>query len=303
METVSKMRDKTLLVVTGPTGVGKTELSMLLAEHYGSPILNADSRQLYRDIPIGTAAPSEEQLKRVQHYFVGTLSLDEYYSAACYEKEVMQLLPKLFEQTDTVVMSGGSMMYIDAVCNGIDFIPTVSKEVRDAVQVEYDTLGLEALVDKLRIFDPIHYARVDRKNRARVVHALEVCLQTGKPYSSFLTGEKKERPFKIKKVCLNRPRPELFERINNRVDIMMEEGLLSEVSRVYPLRHLNSLNTVGYKELFKYIEGEWELDYALNRMRKNTRVYAKKQLTWYKRDNEIVFMHPDTAFDEIISVE
>lgn len=284
---------KTLIVILGPTGVGKTELSLHIAEQFGSCIISADSRQFYRDIPIGTAAPTPEQLARVKHFFVGTLSLEDYYSAAQYEVDTLKLLSQLFEQQEVVVMSGGSMMYIDAVCNGIDDIPTVTDETRQMVRSRYEAEGLESLVSELRLLDPGYYDRVDRKNTARVLHALEICYQTGHTFTSFRTGKKKLRPFNIIKVGLNRPRPELFDRINHRVSAMMDEGLLDEVQRVLPFRNCNSLNTVGYKELFNYLDGEWELDFALDRMRKNTRVYAKKQLTWFKRDESVCWFHPE----------
>lgn len=284
---------KTLLVILGPTGVGKTELSLQIAEQFGSCIISADSRQFYRDIPIGTAAPTPDQLERVKHYFVGTLGLEDYYSAAQYETDTLQLLAQLFEQQEVVVMSGGSMMYIDAVCNGIDDIPTVTDETRQLMRSRYEAEGLESLVSELRLLDPAYYYRVDRKNTARVLHALEICYQTGHTFTSFRTGKKKLRPFNIIKVGLNRPRPELFDRINHRVSAMMDEGLLGEVQRVLPFRNCNSLNTVGYKELFNYLDGEWELNFALDRMRKNTRVYAKKQLTWFKRDESVCWFHPE----------
>ena len=284
---------KTLLVILGPTGVGKTELSLQIAEQFGSCIISADSRQFYRDIPIGTAAPTPDQLARVKHYFVGTLGLEDYYSASQYEVDTLKLLSQLFEQQDVVVMSGGSMMYIDAVCNGIDDIPTVTDETRQLMRFRYEAEGLESLVSELRLLDPAYYYRVDRKNTARVLHALEICYQTGHTFTSFRTGKKKLRPFNIIKVGLNRPRPELFDRINHRVSAMMGEGLLDEVQRVLPFRNCNSLNTVGYKELFNYLDGEWELNFALDRMRKNTRVYAKKQLTWFKRDESVCWFHPE----------
>lgn len=284
---------KTLLVILGPTGVGKTELSLRIAEQFGSCIISADSRQFYRDIPIGTAAPTPDQLERVKHYFVGTLGLEDYYSASQYEVDTLKLLSQLFEQQEIVVMSGGSMMYIDAVCNGIDDIPTVTDETRQMVRSRYEAEGLESLVSELRLLDPAYYNRVDRKNTARVLHALEICYQTGHTFTSFRTGKKKLRPFNIIKVGLNRPRPELFDRINHRVSAMMDEGLLDEVQRVLPFRNCNSLNTVGYKELFNYLDGDWDLDIALDRMRKNTRVYAKKQLTWFKRDESVCWFHPE----------
>lgn len=284
---------KNLLVLLGPTGVGKTELSLLLAERLGSPIINADSRQIYKDIEIGTASPTAEELARVEHFFVHTLALDEYYSAAEYEKDVMQLLPQLFQSHDTVLMSGGSMMYIDAVTKGIDDIPTVDVETREMLRHRFEKEGLEPLLAELKLLDPHYYEIVDKRNHKRVVHALEICYMTGKPFTFFRTNSTKERPFRIVKFGLRRERANLFARINARVDKMMEEGLLDEARRVYPLRELNSLNTVGYKEMFKVIAGEWELPMAVERMKKNTRVYAKKQMTWYQHDADIHWLDAD----------
>lgn len=284
---------KNLLVLLGPTGVGKTELSLLLAERLGSPIINADSRQIYKDIEIGTASPTAEELARVEHFFVHTLALDEYYSAAEYEKDVMQLLPQLFQSHDTVLLSGGSMMYIDAVTKGIDDIPTVDEETREMLRHRFEKEGLEPLLAELKLLDPQYYEIVDKRNHKRVVHALEICYMTGKPFTFFRTNSTKERPFRIVKFGLRRERANLFARINARVDKMMEEGLLDEARRVYPLRGLNSLNTVGYKEMFKVIAGEWELPMAVERMKKNTRVYAKKQMTWYQHDADIHWLDAD----------
>lgn len=284
---------KNLLVLLGPTGVGKTELSLLLAERLGSPIINADSRQIYKDIEIGTASPTAEELARVEHFFVHTLALDEYYSAAEYEKDVMQLLPQLFQSHDTVLLSGGSMMYIDAVTKGIDDIPTVDEETREMLRYRSEKEGLEPLLAELKLLDPHYYEIVDKRNHKRVVHALEICYMTGKPFTFFRTNSTKERPFRIVKFGLRRERANLFARINARVDKMMEEGLLDEARRVYPLRELNSLNTVGYKEMFKVIAGEWELPMAVERMKKNTRVYAKKQMTWYQHDADIHWLDAD----------
>lgn len=284
---------KNLLVLLGPTGVGKTELSLQLAEHFKCPIINADSRQIYQDISIGTAAPTAEELARVKHYFVHTLRLDEYYSAAEYEKDVLALLSELFQEHETVVLSGGSMMYIDAVTKGIDDIPTVDEETRALMRERYEKEGLEPLLAELKLLDPQYYELVDKRNHKRVVHALEICYMTGKTYTSFRTNTLKERPFRMVKFGLMREREHLFARINARVDKMMQEGLMEEVKRVYPLRHLNSLNTVGYKELFKVLDGEWELPMAVERIKKNTRVYAKKQMTWYKHDADIHWLDAD----------
>jgi len=284
---------KHLLVLLGPTGVGKTELSLQLAEHFQCPIINADSRQIYKDIEIGTAAPTAEELARVKHYFVHTLGLDEYYSAAEFEKDVLALLDELFKEHDVVVLSGGSMMYIDAVTKGIDDIPTVDEETRAMLRERFEKEGLEPLLAELKLLDPQYYEIVDHRNHKRVVHALEICYMTGKTYTSFRTNTLKERPFNVVKYGLMRDREQLFARINARVDKMMQEGLMEEVKRVYPLRHLNSLNTVGYKELFKVLDGEWKLPMAVERIKKNTRVYAKKQMTWYKHDADIHWLNAD----------
>jgi len=281
--------DNELVVVLGPTAVGKTETALSMAERWGCPIINCDSRQIYKDMKIGTAAPTEEEMARVKHYMVGILALDEYYSAARYEEDVLRLLEQLFRDHRRVILSGGSMMYIDAVCNGIDDIPTVDNEIRETLKARLESEGLDNLLAELRLLDPEHYARVDRKNTRRVVHALEVCYTSGKPYSDFLKASGKERPFKISKLGLRRRREDLFARINRRVDLMMEAGLMDEAKRLYPYRHLNSLNTVGYKELFKVIDGEWPLDMAVERIKKNTRVYAKKQMTWFNKDTNIVW--------------
>lgn len=294
------MKKPTLIVLLGPTGVGKTELSLSIAEAYHTSIVSADSRQLYADIKIGTAAPTAEQLARVPHYFVGTLDLHDYYSAAQYEMEVLKKLEELFRENDVVVLTGGSMMYIDAVCKGIDDIPTVDNETRQLMLERYEQEGLERLCAELKLLDPEYYQIVDLKNHKRVIHALEICYMTGKTFTSFRTQTQKERPFKILKIGLKREREELYERINRRVDIMMEEGLLEEARRVYPFRQLNSLNTVGYKELFNYLDGTWELPFAIEKIKQNSRIYSRKQMTWFKRDQHITWFHPeDTA--EIMS--
>ncbi|MCD8237532.1 MAG: tRNA (adenosine(37)-N6)-dimethylallyltransferase MiaA [Prevotellaceae bacterium] len=295
--------DKNLIVLIGPTGVGKTELSLSLAKQIDSPILSADSRQIYNTIRIGTAAPSAEELSAVKHYFIGTLNLEEYYSAAQYETDVMNLLSELFRTHDTVLLTGGSMMYIDAITKGIDDIPTVDEHTRTLIKQRFEAEGLERLTEELRLLDPEYYRIVDLKNHKRVVHALEICYMTGKTYTSFRKNIHKERPFRILKIGLQRERENLFARINARVDTMMAEGLLEEAKSVYPMRHLNSLNTVGYKELFRYIEGEWSLETAAERIKKNTRVYAKKQMTWFKRDHEIIWLDADQiSKDEMTKV-
>ncbi|WP_299229676.1 tRNA (adenosine(37)-N6)-dimethylallyltransferase MiaA [uncultured Bacteroides sp.] len=284
---------KTLIVLIGPTGVGKTDLSIKIAKKYGSPIISADSRQLYSDLKIGTAAPTEEYLKRVKHYFVGTLKLTDYYSAAQYESEVISLLEELFKTNNTILLTGGSMMYIDAICKGIDDIPTVDNETRQMMMEKYEKEGLERLCAELKLLDPEYYSIVDLKNPKRVIHALEICYMTGKTYTSFRTGNKKQRPFDIIKIGLCRDREELYDRINKRVDIMINDGLVDEVKSVYQYKNLNSLNTVGYKEIIQYLEGNCTLEFAIEKIKQNSRIYSRKQMTWFKRDNEIKWFRPD----------
>ena len=286
---------KTLIVLLGPTAVGKTELALQIAEHIGSPILNADSRQLYRDLRIGTAAPTAEQLARVKHYFVGTLGIRDYYSAARFEADVLALADELFSSHDSLLLSGGSMLYIDAVCKGIDDIPTVDEETRSLMRQRLETEGLDTLARELKLLDPEYYAQVDLKNTKRIVHALEICYQTGRTFTSFRTATRKERPFQILKIGLRRERADLFERINRRVDSMIADGLLDEARALLPYRDENALNTVGYKEMFQVLDGTWELAFAAERMKKNTRVYAKKQMTWFAHDNDIHWFHPDDS--------
>lgn len=282
----------------GPTGVGKTNLSLRLARELGSPIISCDSRQLYQGISIGTAAPTKEELELVKHYFVGTLKLEDYYNASQFEEEVISLLSELHKEQAQVIMTGGSMMYIDAVCQGIDDLPTIDPQLRIELLELYQEEGLEPIRNQLKILDPIFYKKVDLSNYKRVIHGLEVCLMTGKPYSSFLKKTKKQRPFKIIKIGLTRDREELYQRINLRVDSMMENGLLEEAQHVYPFRNLNSLNTVGYKELFKYLDGEYTLEFALEKIRQNTRIYSRKQMSWFNKDPEIQWFHPNQE-DEI----
>lgn len=291
---------KTLIVLIGPTGVGKTDLSIKIAEKYNSPIISADSRQLYSELKIGTAAPAEEYLKRVKHYFVGTLKLTDYYSAAQYESDVISLLEELFKGNDTILLTGGSMMYIDAICKGIDDIPTVDNDTRRMMMEKYEKEGLERLCAELKLLDPEYYSIVDLKNPKRVIHALEICYMTGKTYTSFRTGNKKQRPFDIIKIGLCREREELYERINRRVDIMINDGLVDEVKSVYQYRNLNSLNTVGYKEIIQYLDGNCTLDFAIEKIKQDSRIYSRKQMTWFKRDNEITWFHPDNE-EEIMN--
>lgn len=278
---------------------------MDLATHFGIPIINADSRQIYRELKIGTARPTEEQMQQIKHYFVGTLGLEDYYSASLFEQQVLELLSQLFQTHDYALMAGGSMMYIDAVCEGIDDIPTIDDETRALMKRRLTEEGLERLCEDLKRLDPEYYEIVDKQNPRRVVHALEICTMTGQTYTSFRRREKRERPFRIIKIGLNRPREELYARINQRVDQMMADGLLEEVKAMYPKRSLNALNTVGYKELFDYLDGRWSLEEAVERIKGDTRRYARKQLTWYKKDDQIRWFHPDeitTIIDYITSL-
>lgn len=290
---VSYAPDKTLLVLLGPTGVGKTGVSLRLAEHLKCPIISSDSRQFYQELKIGTAAPTDEQLGRVKHYFVGSHSIFDDYNAGQFEVDVIRLLDRLFQKHNTVMLVGGSMMYIDAVCNGMDDIPQVDADTREFWQDQYITNGLEYLQAELKRLDPEHYEKVDLQNPKRIMHALEICTITGKTYTEFRTGQRKSRNFDILKIGLNRPRPELYERINDRVDIMMKDGLLREAEAFYPFRSLNSLNTVGYKELYEYMDGVWTLDFAVNMIKQDSRRYAKRQMTWFNRDKEINWFQPD----------
>ena len=291
---------KTLVVILGPTGVGKTDTCIRVAKHFNVPIINADSRQIFQEIPIGTAAPTQVQQQEIIHYFVGNHQLDDYYSASMYEQDVLSLLEKLFTYQDIALMSGGSMMYIDAVCNGIDDIPTVDEQTRQWMKQRLHDEGLPALVEELRQLDPIHYEFVDKNNPRRVVHALEICHMTGKTYTSFRTNKIKERPFQIIKIGLNLPREELYQRINQRVLNMIQEGWVEEALKVYPKRELNSLHTVGYRELFDYLDGLYTLDEAIEKIQSNTRRYMRKQLTWFKRDQKIRWFSPNNI-EEIIN--
>lgn len=292
---------KKLIVIVGPTGVGKTELCLQIAEHLNIPIVNADSRQIFSEIPIGTAAPTPEQQQRVKHYFVGNHHLEDYYSASLFEEDVMQLLTdNLFNTSDMALMSGGSMMYIDAVCNGIDDIPTIDDNTREWMKQRLETEGLPRLVEELKLLDPEHWKIVDRNNPRRVVHALEICHMTGKTYTSFRQNAKKQRPFDIIKIGLNRDREELYNRINARVLQMFDEGLVDEALAVYDKRGLNSLNTVGYKETFEYLDGLITIDQCIFNIQSNSRRYCRKQQTWFKRDKNIMWFHPDNI-KEIIN--
>lgn len=292
------MKEKTLIVVTGPTGVGKTEATLRLAEHFDVPVINADSRQIFSEIPIGTAAPTAAQQTRVRHYFVGNHHLEDYYSASLFEEDVLKIINEASSKVS--LLSGGSMMYIDAVCKGIDDIPTIRPEVRQEMMQLLESEGLEKMCELLHEWDPEHWAVVDRNNPRRVIHALEICKQTGRTYTSFRSNTIKERPFNIIKIGLNRDRETLYQRINQRVLQMIDDGMIEEAQRVYPKRMLNSLNTVGYKELFEYLDGLTTLDEAIFKIQSNTRRYARKQLTWYKRDAEMTWFSPDNI-EEILN--
>ena len=291
--------EKTLIVITGPTGVGKTQVAIEVAQRLQCHIISADSRQIYRDIPIATAAPTARQLALVPHHLVGFKALNESYNAWQFEQDVMALLPSLWQESDYAVLCGGSMMYVDAVCNGIDDMPSVPPEVRTAVDAQLVTQGLASLLQELERLDPAYFATVDRRNVHRVKHAVEMCRATGKPFSSMRTGQRKERPFKVVKVGLTLERPLLFHRINSRVDAMMQAGLEEEARRTYPLRTLNSLNTVGLKEMYAVFDGTMDMPTAIERIKKNTRVYAKKQLTWFRRDAQLLWMQPHECLERL----
>lgn len=291
---------KTLVILLGPTGVGKTELCLSLAEELNTEIISCDSRQFFRELKIGTAAPTEAQMQRAKHHLVGNLSIFDYYSCGRFEIDALKKLDELFQSKEVVLMTGGSMLYIDAICKGIDDIPNVDQELRDSLHERYANEGIDNILAELKLLDPEYYDMVDKKNHKRIIHALEICLTSGKTFSSFRKETAKERPFDIIKIGLNLPREELYERINRRVDIMFEEGLMEEAKTYYPHRNLNSLNTVGYKELFEYFDENWDLDFAKNMIKQNSRRYAKKQLTWFNRDKDINWFRPDQQ-EEILS--
>lgn len=283
----------TLIVVLGPTGVGKSDVSLQLATHYHSEIISADSRQLYRELQIGTAVPSPEDQKLVPHHFIQTKSVNEYYNVSEYENEAITLIGQLFQKINPLILTGGSMMYVDTICKGIDDIPTVDPDIRNEVISWYHENGIEALRKRLSEVDPEYYQIVDRNNHKRMLHAVEVYQMTGMPITSFRKNTIVKRPFRILKVGINQDRTKLYDRINRRVEQMMATGLLDEAKSVYHFRHLNSLNTVGYKELFSFIDGECSLEEAVDLIKRNTRKYARKQLTWFRRDQEIKWFEPE----------
>ncbi|WP_243408280.1 tRNA (adenosine(37)-N6)-dimethylallyltransferase MiaA [Balneicella halophila] len=284
--------DKILVVLIGPTAVGKTDTSIAIARHYNTEIISADSRQFFKEMSIGTAVPDSRQLEEVKHHFIQNLSIDDKYSSYDFEQDTLALLENLFQKKDIVVLTGGSMLYIDAICEGIDEIPTISKEIREKVEQDYEENGLTSLQLQLKELDPKFYEEVDLLNPKRVMHAVEVCLEAGEPYSNLRKGEPANRPFTIVKIGLNREREELYDRINRRVDIMIEEGLEEEAKNLHPKKGLNALKTVGYKELFGYFEGEYDKNEAIRLIKRNTRYYAKRQLSWFRRDEDIQWFHP-----------
>ena len=293
---------KTLVLILGPTGVGKTELSLRVAEHYGCPILNCDSRQVFKSIPIGTAAPTKDELSRVKHYFIATRELEEDYNAGQYERDALRVLEDLFRTHDVVVMTGGSMLYADAVCYGLDELPAVPAAIRRSVQESYEKHGLTWLQAEVQRLDPNYWEEVDQQNPARLAHCVELSLTTGKPYSSLRTNTRVQRPFRIVKIALERPREELYDRINRRVLQMIEDGLVEEARSVYPKRHLNSLQTVGYRELFACFDGEYNLNRAIELIQQNTRHYAKRQMTWFRRDQDIHWLKANDDYEKNIHI-
>lgn len=292
--------DKYLIVLLGPTGVGKTDISIALAERIGAEIISADSRQFYKEMKVGTAVPPSDFLRRVKHHFIQFLPLEQYYSASLFERDVLSLLPSLFSASQAVIMSGGSGMYIDAVCNGYDDIPDVDPQAREKYISMYESSGIEGLRVALKLLDPEHYSKVDLKNYKRIIRALEICETTGLPYSSFLKKEKREREFRVIKIGLKRDREELYTRINSRVDDMIASGLEEEARKLYPLKQLNSLNTVGYSELFDFLDGKITREKAIELIKRNSRRYAKRQMTWWAKDDSIRWFHPDEK-EELIS--
>ena len=294
---------KTLIVLTGPTGIGKTSIGIKLAQYFNTEIVSSDSRQIFTELKVGTAVPSEKELSLVKHHFIHSHSITQNYNASRYEMEAIQLLEKLFQQNNTILLVGGSMLYIDAICKGIDIMPDVDPEIRNSFKIQLEKEGIESLRLQLKKQDPDYYKIVDLKNPARIIHALEICLTTGKPYSSFRSNPNKKRPFSVLKIGLNCEREILHKRINKRVDAMLQEGLVEEAKLVYPQKHLNALNTVGYRELFNYFDGEISLDKAIELIKRNSRRYARKQLTWFRKDPEMKWFEPNQTQEIIEYIE
>jgi len=292
-----------LIVLLGPTGVGKTDVSIYLARHFGSDIISADSRQFFREMKTGTAVPSDEQLAEIKHHFIRFMPVSDYYSSSLFERDVLKLLPELFSRNSVVLMTGGSAMYIDAVCGGIDDIPDVDQSVREKYNLKFKKEGIAGLRMALKLLDPEHYEVVDLKNPKRIIRALEICETTGRPYSSFLTKQKRERDFQIIKIGLERPRPELYDRINRRVDKMVEDRLENEARDLFDMRHLNALNSVGYREFFDYFEEKITMERAIELIKRNSRRYAKRQMTWWAKDKEITWFEPEKVMEIISYIE
>jgi len=295
--------NKTLIVIVGPTGIGKTKTSIEIAHHFKTEIISADSRQIFKELKIGTAAPTAQELATVKHHHIGSHSIHDYYSAWEFEQDVIKLSEQLFKKYHQLVLTGGSMMYIDAVCKGIDELPTIDPELRNQLKEQYDKEGIDSIRRQLKQLDPVFYDQVDLKNHKRVIHAVEICLMTGSPYSSLRTNTVKQRPFRIVKLGLEMERKDIYDRINRRVDSMVESGLIDEARQFYPQKQLNSLNTVGYKELFAHFDGEYDLPKAIELIKRNTRRYAKKQLTWFKKDKEISWFTPNDTNKMIRFIE
>jgi tRNA dimethylallyltransferase len=290
---------KTLIILLGPTGVGKTELSIEIAKYYHTEIISCDSRQIYKEMKIGTAVPDQDLLATIPHHFIQSHSIHQYYNASKFEQEVLEKLEQLFCNHDVILMTGGSMLYIDALCKGIDDLPNVDEQIRNSLINRFETQGIEPLKESLSQLDPVYFQEVDLKNPKRILHALEICLMTGKPYSSFRTNPSKVRNFNIIKIGLNRDREVLYDRINRRVDLMFSDGLVKESQELYPFKDLNALNTVGYRELFDFFEEKITLMEAKEKIKANSRKYARKQLTWFRHDPEIRWFLPEMR-DEII---
>lgn len=297
------LSEKILVVLIGPTAVGKTDTSIAIAKHFHTDILSADSRQFFKEMNIGTAVPEAKQLRAVKHHFIQSLSIQDYYSSYDYEQDAIALAMRLFQNKDVLLLTGGSMLYIDAICKGIDDIPTISAEIRSKVEQDYERKGLKYLQEQLKKMDSIFYEKIDLQNPKRVLHAIEVCLQSGKPYSELRRNKMKKRPFQIVKVGLDREREELYDRINRRVDLMLEAGLEVEARALHQYKGLNALKTVGYKELFGYFEGKYDRGEAIRLIKRNSRHYAKRQLSWFRRDKELVWFHPEDVAKIITYIE
>jgi tRNA dimethylallyltransferase len=296
-------QQKKLILIAGPTAVGKTDLAIRLALHFKTEVLSADSRQFYKEMTIGTAKPSEMELALVKHHFINNLSIEQEYTVGDYETEALTLLSELFQKYDTVVLTGGSGLFIKALCDGLDDIPEVDPEIRKTLNKEFETKGLTPLLEELKEKDPDYYGIVDKANPVRVIRALELCRGTGNPFSSYRTSEKKERPFRTIKIGLNRDREELYQRIDQRMDKMMQEGLIKEAENLYQYKKLNALQTVGYTEVFDFLDGKYDLEEMIRLLKRNSRRYAKRQLTWFMKDKEMIWFHPSEEVNILAFLE